>query len=134
MRKEKRAHPNVAAWSSPLDRASMWVSVMTLGEIRFGVERAATRDRPQADALLRWYERLLVQFDGRVIAVDRDVVETWATMTSRRTMPVVDGLIAATARVHGLTLVTRNVRDFESAGVATLDPWGIGGPSSNPRL
>jgi predicted nucleic acid-binding protein len=117
----------VAAWVRAADEDLLHLSVLTFAEIRHGVERlppGARRDR-----LARWLEvELTDRFEGRVLAVDRAVAETWGLIMARAgvrgvTLPTMDALLAATAEWLGLTMVTRNVRDLDRAGVAVLNPW-----------
>ena len=117
----------MAAWVRAADEDLLHLSVLTFAEIRHGVERlppGARRDR-----LARWLEvELTDRFEGRVLAVDRAVAETWGVIMARAgalgvTLPTMDTLLAATAERLGLTMVTRNVRDLGRAGVAVLNPW-----------
>ena len=99
------------------------MSVLVIGEIRRGVEQARRRDPRRAAALEHWLARLVVDHADRLIAVDRAVAEEWGRLSAMRSGSIVDLLMAATARVHGLTLVTRNIRDVEWTGVACLNPF-----------
>ncbi|WP_428389360.1 type II toxin-antitoxin system VapC family toxin [Mucisphaera sp.] len=110
-----------------LEADSLFVSAITVGELTRGVAllRASKRKR----ALVSWLSATESSFRDRVLAVDRDVAAVWGTLSARlsksgQTMGVADGLIAATAMRHGLTLMTRNVKDFEASGVVLLNPWG----------
>jgi len=119
-----RPDPGVAAWVTAEDEADLYLSVLTLGEIRKGVERLP--DAPRKDVLRAWLETdLPARFRGRVLAVDAAVADTWGQMLARstQTLPAVDSLIAATARAHGLVVVTRNATDFSRCGVEVVDPW-----------
>lgn len=119
-----RPEPGVVAWVSAQDEADVFLSVLTLGEIRKGVEKLP--DTPRKDALRAWLEAdLPARFRGRVLAVDAAVADTWGQMLARssQTLPSIDSLIAATARAHGLVVVTRNVDDFSRCGVEVVDPW-----------
>ena len=97
--------------------------MLTLGEIRRGVERLRSRDPVTAGALDRWLARIEREFASRVVAVDAGVADTWGRLDAR-SLPVIDGLLAATALTHDLVLVTRNVRDVKGTGVRVLDPFG----------
>jgi len=123
LRKGNRCDPNVARWSTSTPTASMFVSVLTLGEIRKGIEILRPKDPAQAAALELWSQRVAAAFSGRLLLVDTAVADTWGRMNKRGPLPAIDGLLAATAQTHGLTLVTRNVRDFERAGVALVSPF-----------
>ena len=101
----------------------MFVSVLTLGEIRKGIESLRPKDAAQAAALELWCQRVAAAFSGRLLPVDATVADAWGRMNARSPLPAIDGLLAATAHTHGLTLVTRNVRDFGRAGVALLNPF-----------
>ena len=101
----------------------MAISALVVGEIRQGIERIRARDRAQAVALDRWLENVRATFDSRILAVDEQVAELWGRMNVSNPLPLTDGLMAATARVHGLTLVTRNTRDFVAAGLTVLNPF-----------
>lgn len=119
--------PGVKRWLEATDRPSQYVSVITLAEIQKGIELLAEgKRRAQLEQWLR--QDLEACFSGRVLSVDREVAGRWASLVAQgartgRPLPSVDSLIAATALAHGLTIVTRNVRDFEAAGLATLNPW-----------
>ena len=119
-----RAHPNVAAWAEATPAAELFVSVIVLQEIEIGVLLMERRDPGQGTVLRRWYEgAVLMGFEGRVLLVDAAVARRSARLHVPDPRPVRDGLIAATALVHGLTVATRNIRDFEPTGVAVLNPW-----------
>jgi hypothetical protein len=123
LRKGPRAHPAVQRWADAHAREHLCISVLTLGEIRLGIERIRLRDPAQADALDRWRQGLVALFGERILRVDRSVAEAWGGIGVEQPLPPIDGLIAATALVHGLAVVTRNARDFERAGVAMVNPW-----------
>jgi toxin FitB len=119
-----KADERVAAWADSVDAADLYLSVITVQELEIGVRLAERRD-PAAGALLRaWLDgHVLPAFAGRVLAVDLAVARRSAELHVSDPRPVRDGLIAATALVHGMTVVTRNTADFEPTGVVTLDPW-----------
>jgi toxin FitB len=119
-----KAEERVAAWADSVDAADLYLSVITVQELEIGVRLAERRD-PAAGALLRaWLDgHVLPAFAGRVLAVDLAVARRSAELHVSDPRPVRDGLIAATALVHGMTVVTRNTADFEPTGVVTLDPW-----------
>ena len=122
LRKGERADAKVRAWFDGLADEEIYLSVLTIGEIRRGVESVRRRD-PDAAALDSWLARLGESYRDRVLPVDRAVSEEWGRMNVPDPLPVVDGLLAATAKVAGLTFVTRNVADVEGAGVEVLDPF-----------
>ena len=102
----------------------MHVSVLTLGEIEQGIARVRGRgDRQQASALERWLRDVETGFEDRILPVTLPVAAAWGRQQYAQPLPVIDVLIAATARIYGLTVVTRNVRDFELAGVLVLNPF-----------
>ena len=124
LRKSQRADPHVTAWVRRTQRSAMFLSVLVVGEMRRGIDILRHRDPNQAAALERWLESdLLPSFAGRILPVTLDVAEAWARLSIPGPLPVVDGLLAATARVHGLTVVTRNTRDFARTGVSILNPF-----------
>ena len=123
-----RPRPNagVVAWMSEADVASLHLSAITLGEVRRGALRLPAGKR--RTSLSDWSERLGRSFSGRVLPIDESVALRWAEIAARaeqsgRPGSFADGLIAATALDRGLTLVTRNVTDFEPFGVSLLNPW-----------
>lgn len=122
-RKRKPA-VGVAEWiaATPPDR--MHISVLTLGEIEQGIAKSRNRgDRDQAAALERWLQDLETGFEDRILPVTVPVATTWGRQPQKQPLPPIDALIAATARVHGLTMVTRNVKDFEPTGIPILNPF-----------
>jgi hypothetical protein len=123
LRKGERADSNVTAWFADIADEEIFLSVLTIGEIRRGIESVRRRDPDSAAALDRWLALLSEAHADRILSVDRAIAEEWGRMNVPDPLPVVDGLLAATARVLGLTLVTRNVGDVEGAGVELLDPF-----------
>lgn len=111
------------AWASSVGAADLFTSVLVIGEIRAGIERLRHRDPPQSDALDVWLEQLKTDFDERLIGVSAAVAERWGRLNTVRPLPVVDGLLVATAIEHGLTLVTRDTAAVEGTGVPVVDPW-----------
>lgn len=123
LRKGPRCHPGVAAWLAACSPEDLFLSVLVIGDIRRGVERIRRRDRATAHVLDAWLARVLSSHGDRILPVDLAVAEEWGRFDPVRPIPVIDGLMAATARVHGLTLVTRNSRDVARTGVAYFNPW-----------
>ena len=123
LRKGRRADAAVSAWFAALADEEIFLSVLTIGEIRQGVERIRHRDPDAAKALDSWLDRVVATHGDRLVPVDRLVAEEWGRMNVPDPLPVVDGLLAATAKVNGLTLATRNVRDVERTGVDLVDPF-----------
>ena len=122
LRKGVRAHPGIRAWFADAQEVELFTSVLVLGEIRRGIELIRRRDAPSALALEQWLERLVSDFAERVLPVDARVADLWGSLNVPDPIPTVDGLLAATALVHNLVLVTRNVRDVERTGVRLWDP------------
>jgi hypothetical protein len=125
-------HPGVRAWLGSVPAADLFVSVLVVGEIRRGVEQLRRRDGPQAAVIEAWLLRLVADYRDRVLPVTAAVAAEWGRLNVPDRLPVVDGLLAATARVHGLVLVTRNTDDFARTGVRLLNPFG-GGPHGPTR-
>lgn len=119
-----KADLNVAAWDASVDASDLYVSVITVQELEIGVQLAERRD-PAKGALLRTWlnSHVLPAFEGRILGVDTAVALRSATLHVPNSCPVRDGLIAATALVHGMTVVTRNVADFAATGVVMINPW-----------
>ena len=126
IRKGPRCHPNVAAWYSNLEEESFYLSVLVLGEIRKGIEGRRRRDSRKANELDLWLEQLQTGFQSQILPVDTAISQEWGRLSSLHTVPVIDGLLAATATAHRLVLVTRNTRDFADLGIQLLNPFEIG--------
>ena len=119
-----KADLNVAAWADSVEAALLFISVITVQELEIGVLLAERRDEAQGALLRRWLnEHVLPSFEGRIISVDTNIVARSASLHVPGPRPFRDGLSAATALVHGLTVVTRNTHDFEPTGVALINPW-----------
>ena len=123
IRKRDRAHPNVVRWVARTAVEEIGTSVLVLAEIRRGIELKRRGDPQQAKSLDRWFSQMRMRLGERVLPVDEPVAEAWALLGIPNPSPLIDGLLAATAKVHGLTLVTRNVADMAAAGVLVLDPF-----------
>jgi toxin FitB len=123
LRKGKRADAKVTAWFGGLSDDEIFLSVLTIGEIRRGIENVRGRDSDSAVALDRWLALLSEVHGDRILPVNRAIAEEWGRMNVPDPLPVVDGLLAATARVLGLTLATRNVVDVRGTGVELFDPF-----------
>ena len=119
-----KADANVTAWISGLDAGTLYLSAMTLMEIELGILRIKRRDAAQGDRLRGWMtHHVLPEFMDRTLPVDAVVALRCASLHVPDPRAERDALIAATALVHGMTVVTRNVEDFEATGVALLNPW-----------
>ncbi len=122
--------PNVRAWADTVDGSELYLSVLTLGEIRTGIDRLQRRDPVQADVFTRWLGELRTRFAGRILPVDSRVADQWGLLNAVASRNTVDSLIAATAHVHELTVVTRNTKDFQGCHVRLLNPWDSTPPQS----
>lgn len=121
--RRKAPDPKVVAWVLQADPSDLFISAMTLGEIAKGVALRAKQSPAQAAGLEQWLAKARTEYANRIVAIDADIAEAWGRLDAKRNLPVVDGLLAATALVRGMTLVTRNVRDVAGAGITRLNPW-----------
>ncbi len=121
--RKSRADSGVMAFLSAADAGGLFLSVLTLGELRKGVVAKRRTDPVAADQLGAWVDGIETTFADRVLPVDAATARRWGELSAGRSIPVIDTLIAAIAINHGLTLVTRNTRDVESTGVPLVDPW-----------
>ena len=119
----RRGAPEAVAWLRSVDPAAIYLSVVTLGEIAEGIAIKARRDLRAASALTAWLDRLRDRHRDRILAVDDRVALAWGRLAAERPRPMADGLIAATALVHDMTIVTRNVADFDGCGIGIINPW-----------
>jgi len=122
LRKGDRADPGTRAWYAAARPEELYTSVLVLGEVRRGIESIRRRDAASAIALEQWLGRLADGFADRILPVDAAVADRWGALNVPDPVPTVDGLLAATALVHDMVLVTRNVRDVAATGVRVLDP------------
>lgn len=113
----------MASWFAGVSSTDIYLSVLTVWEIRKGIESIRRRDEPTAEALDSWLGELVATHSDRILPVDEVVAEQWGRFNVPDPLPVVDSLLAATASVHGLTLVTRNVKHVERTGVGALNPF-----------
>ena len=123
LRKRGRCDSHVAAWYRRTRQEELFLSVLVVGELRRGAERVRRRDAHQFTALEKWLILAIDRFADRIIPVDRMVAEEWGRIDAHAQVPVVDALVAATAKVKRLTMVTRNVRDFAATDVQVLNPF-----------
>lgn len=114
---------SVKAWFESVDGRDLHVSVLLLGEVRQGIERLRQRDAATARVYEEWLARLRQDFADRIIPVSAAIAEEWGRLNAARPLPAIDGLLAATAIVSGLTFVTRNTKDVAPTGVALLNPF-----------
>jgi predicted nucleic acid-binding protein len=123
VRKGAKCDPSVAAWYDSIDDGDVFLSVLVLGEIRKGVERARPSDPVQARALEKWLTTVAASFAERILPIDQAVADEWGRMGAKRSVSTVDGLLAATAKVHAMTLATRNVSDVADLGAHFINPF-----------
>jgi predicted nucleic acid-binding protein len=123
LRKGDRANAGVVTWFADVTEDEIYLSVLTAGELRRGVDSIQRRDRESAAALNRWLRGLVEAFGDRLLAIDHAVAEEWGRMNVARSLPAIDSLLAATAKVHGLTFVTRNTKDVARTGVHCINPF-----------
>jgi len=122
-----RPSPNVVSWLAEVDEDRVFLSVVSFAEIRRGIDLMPIGQR--RERLETWLtEDLAVRFEDRILSIDQRVAENWGVVMARGnkaglTLGSMNGFFAATAEAHGLTLVTRNVRDFQPVGISILDPW-----------
>jgi predicted nucleic acid-binding protein len=117
-------HPRVAEWHATHSRAAVYLSTLVVGEIRRDIDRLRPRDPKQADVLERWLGGLTASYHERLLPVTAEIADEWGRMSATtQPPPVIDGLMAATASVHSLTLVTRNVADVARTGVPLVNPF-----------
>ncbi|GIH99370.1 type II toxin-antitoxin system VapC family toxin [Planobispora takensis] len=121
--RKRNGSPHVRDWIGGSHGPTLYLSALTVGEIRCGAELRRRKDPAQATLLERWLHTLHRQFGDRIVPVTPEVAEEWGRMNAVRPLPTMDGLIAATARVHGWTLVSRNVKDFSGTDVSVVDPF-----------
>ena len=123
LRNGARADGAARQWFAELLRCELFLGVVTLGEIRSGIERIRSRDPAAAEDLESWLSRVTTEYSERILPVDEAVAEAWGRFNPGRPIPVIDGLLAATALVPDLVLVTRNDSDVRSTGVRWLNPF-----------
>lgn len=123
IRKGQRCDSGVAAWFADVAAAEIYLSALTVGEIRKGIESIRRRDEPSAERLEGWLGELVAAHADRILPVDQRVAEQWGRFNVPDPLPVIDSLLAATASVHGLTLVTRNVKHVARTGIDSINPF-----------
>lgn len=122
-RKRQRADANVKNWLEQNRGGEFWLSVLVVGELRRGVELVSRRD-PTSGAVLRaWFDSVVKDYGDRILPVTIEIGERWAMISQQDPVPVVDGLLAATAIEHDLVLVTRNIADAERTGSRLINPF-----------
>jgi len=121
--RKKRADAGVIAFLQAAEASALYVSVLTLGELRKGVAKKMREDEDEAKRLADWVDGLEYSFADRILGIDAATARLWGDWSSERPRPVVDTLLASTAVLRGLTLVTRNIRDVRRLPVKLLNPW-----------
>ena len=121
--RKKKADPGVMAFLEAADSSSLYLSVLTLGELRKGVAGKRRTDPAAAKSLAAWVEGLEIGYADRILGIETAVARLWGDWSADRPRPVIDTLLAATAVVHGLTLVTRNTRHVKGLPVKVVNPW-----------
>ncbi|NNE17762.1 MAG: type II toxin-antitoxin system VapC family toxin [Myxococcales bacterium] len=125
LRKGDRCDTAVRRWFEALDESDLYLSVLVVGEIERGIERIRKRDPKSATRLRRWLSNLSSQFDDRILPVTLPIARAWGKMGAPTPIPTVDGLLAATAQVHGLVLATRNVRQVDALDIESVNPFTL---------
>lgn len=125
IRKGPRCNDRVASWYAAVKDTELYLSVLVIGEVRKGIESARRRDSDKAQTLEKWLEQVKSAFGDRILPIDDSVGDEWGRMSTIRSIPVVDALLAATAKIHGMTLVTRNAKDVADLGAMVLNPFEI---------
>jgi len=123
IRKGRRANAGVREWFAEANDDDLFVSVLTIGEIRRGIEGIRHRDPVSATYLDKWFATVKARSTGRVLLVTPNIADRWGRLNVPDPLPVIDSLLAATALEYGLTLVTRNIRDVERTGASLLNPF-----------
>jgi predicted nucleic acid-binding protein len=124
LRRPRRAEPSVVAWAAQVPPSQVFLSVITILEIEIGALRLTRKDAVQGGMIRRWIdEAVMPHFTGRILPIDTAIARRCAALHVPDPRSERDALIAATALVHGLTVVTRNVADVETTGVPVLNPW-----------
>ncbi len=121
--RKSKCDPGVSSWMSNLHPDEAFLSVLTLGEIRRGIEMHRRRDPAAAGALERWLLGLETHYAERVLPITVAIADRWGRLSPHQPLPVTEGLLAATAVEHKLTVVTRNSADFKRSGASTLNPF-----------
>jgi predicted nucleic acid-binding protein len=121
--RKRRPDAGVVQFLAGGHAAQLYLSVLTIGEMRKGIAKKRLTDAEAADQIAAWAQRIETDFADRMLGVEVGVARLWGDLSAQGRTPVIDTLIAATALVHGLTVVTRNVKDFVASGAPLLNPW-----------
>jgi toxin FitB len=123
VRKGEKCVPHVAEWYESIADADIYLSVLVVGEIRRGIERARPNTPAQASALEKWLTEVVRSFAQRILPIDQAVADEWGRMSAKRSLSTIGALLAATAKVNGMTLATRNISDVVNLGVPVVNPF-----------
>jgi len=123
LRKGERCNPQVRQWIAAVDSDALYLSVLVIGELRRGVELIRRRDRTSAQRLEAWLARTKALYSERILPITSDISELWGEFGLEQPVPPIDGLLAATALYHDLTLVTRNISDVSRTPATVLNPF-----------
>lgn len=123
LRKKERANPGVSRWYAGVAGESLYLSALTIGEVRNGIERLRRRDPAASASLEAWLSKVETDMAGRILPVTTAIADLWGRLGVPDPLPVVDSLLAATALEHDLILVTRNVADVKRTGVRLVNPF-----------
>ncbi len=124
--RKRSPDPHVFAWLQDVAPNELFLSVLTIGELARGIAKRRRTDPAAAASLAHWLAGIDTLYGDRIVPIDTAVATVWGELTTGRSLPVIDSLLAATAKVHGMTVVTRNTRDIEPTGVPCLNPWHDG--------
>lgn len=123
IRKGARCDSQVSEWWNTTETSEIYLSVIVVGEVYRGIDKLMKTNPVLARKFQTWLRSIVREYDGRILVFDLKATEIWGKLTSKRTLPLADGLLAATALAHDLTLVTRNIRDIKGTGVRYLNPF-----------
>lgn len=121
--RRRNCDARVKRWIESVGEPDLYLSVVVIGELRQGIERLRRRDAHQASLLDFWLSKLKEEFSGRVLGVSLEIAEEWGRINVPDPLPAIDALLIATARVHDLTIVSRNIRDLGRSWAPVLNPW-----------
>jgi len=121
--KKKSSNRGVVNWMTATARQTTYLNVVTLGEIRRGIELLRLKNTVAAESLEHWLSVIETSFDSRILPITPAIADRWGRLSLHQPLPVIDGLLAATALEHRLSVVTRNVADFQRSGVNTTNPF-----------
>ncbi len=129
LRKEQRCDAGVRQWFEASDEEKLFISVVALGEIRQGIERIRRREPAQGRVLEKWLLWVAAQFADRLLPVDEKVADRWGRLGLQQPVPILDAFLAATALVHGLTVVSRDEEGFRNTAVTVVNPFSQSNPN-----